>query len=440
MNGEAKKIVSNTLWMIFDKVFILVLNLLVTVRIANYFGSSEYGNYQYAVSIVAILEIIVTFVDARVVKKRYVTVDSDLLVFNATICRAIFSAIAFLVGIIYIIIANRGEQFSIVLIVLLFNAIISNLRFGMTNRFEYLLKSKKTVIAADISSALSSVLQLIAVSFECSIVAISIIALISSVVNLTIITIQYRVEFKSEGKNHFDKQLVAEMIKESLPLAIAASCATLYTRCDSVMLGALMTTAEVGIYSISVKLISVVQIALAPIRESVYPKLIQLHSNNLKEYEKMYVQISSLMTWIYIVGVLFSYVVLPFAFTLLNEEYAEAYPVFQIHVLGTFFMYNAALRAGHFTLINRGKILTYSQIVSVIANIILNYVGITMFGMYGAAIATVLTQAISLFFSNLFFGKDGREVFWWQVKALNPMYAIQLLKSGSFPKARSKKQ
>ena len=84
-------------------------------------------------------------------------------------------------------------------------------------------------------------------------------------------------------------------------------------------------------------------------------------------------------------------------------------------------MYNAALRAGHYTLINRGSILTYSQMVSVIVNIVMNIVGIKYFGMYGAALATVVAQGLSLFVSNLVFGKDGGEVFIWQIKALNPL-------------------
>ena len=68
--GNIKRVLSNTLWMLFDKVFILLLNLIVTVRIANYYGTLGYGTYQYAVSIVALFEILVSFVDARVVKKR----------------------------------------------------------------------------------------------------------------------------------------------------------------------------------------------------------------------------------------------------------------------------------------------------------------------------------------------------------------------------------
>lgn len=421
MSGDLRKILSNTLWMIFDKVFLLVLNLVVTVKIANYFGVMEYGNYQYAVSVVTILEILVAFVDGRVVKKRYIYNDPGNLVYNATICRVIFSVGTALIGLIFIIVAKRGNQFSIMFSILLINSILVNLRFGMANRFEYLLKSKKTVIAADISALLSSILQLTVVQLQGTIITISVIATVSSGVNLCIVAIQYKNEFANKTKLRLDKKLIKDLIKESTPLAIAASCATIYTRCDSVMLGSMMTATEVGIYSISVKLISVVQIAILPIRESVYPKLISLYTKDKNEYARRYIQISSLLTWIYICGVTLSFIILPYAFRILKPEYAEAFQVYKIHVIGTFFMYNAGLRAGHYTLISRGSILTYSQIASVIVNVVLNIVGIKYLGMYGAALATIITQGLSLFVSNLVFGKDGREIFMWQVKAINPL-------------------
>jgi len=421
VSGDLRKILSNTLWMIFDKVFLLVLNLVVTVKIANYFGVMEYGNYQYAVSVVTILEILVAFVDGRVVKKRYIYNDPGNLVYNATICRVIFSVGTALIGLIFIIVAKRGNQFSIMFSILLINSILVNLRFGMANRFEYLLKSKKTVIAADISALLSSILQLTVVQLQGTIITISVIATVSSGVNLCIVAIQYKNEFANKTKLRLDKKLIKDLIKESTPLAIAASCATIYTRCDSVMLGSMMTATEVGIYSISVKLISVVQIAILPIRESVYPKLISLYTKDKNEYARRYIQISSLLTWIYICGVTLSFIILPYAFRILKPEYAEAFQVYKIHVIGTFFMYNAGLRAGHYTLISRGSILTYSQIASVIVNVVLNIVGIKYLGMYGAALATIITQGLSLFVSNLVFGKDGREIFMWQVKAINPL-------------------
>ena len=185
-----------------------------------------------------------------------------------------------------------------------------------------------------------------------------------------------------------------------------------------------MSSAQVGIYSISIKLINAVQIIVGPIRETVFPKFINLYQTDRKKYEYYYVKLTSLLCWGYVVIATFSIFLLPLVFRSLSPEYAEAYPIFKIHLIGSFFIFNAVLRAGHFTLTNDGRILMWAQLISVFLNILLNYIGIRWFGMYGAALATVFTQFISLFLSNLFF-KDGKQVFWWQLKALNPIYIIK---------------
>ena len=37
------KIIKNIGWLIFDRIFILVLQFFIGVKIANYYGSSSYG-------------------------------------------------------------------------------------------------------------------------------------------------------------------------------------------------------------------------------------------------------------------------------------------------------------------------------------------------------------------------------------------------------------
>lgn len=424
-DGNLKRILANTGWMLFDKVFILVLNLVVTVRIANYYGSLGYGTYQYAVSVVALFETLVQFVDARVVKKRYISENPETVVWNATITRMLFSALSLVGGVIYLLFCGETGDYYAIFIVLLVNAILINLRFGMQNRYEYLLRSKKVIIASNIALTVGGVLQLVAVSLHLSILAIVVVTAFSSFLSLSIVYIQYRKEFGRLIHGGYQKELVKGMVRESLPLAIAASCAIIYSRCDSIMIGSMLSKEDVGIYAIAVKLINIVHIGVAPVRESVYPKMIELYSVNKEQYARRYVQITAILTWIYLVGVLASFVVLPYAFSVLKPEYAEAFPIYQVYVIGSFFTYNAGLRAGHYTLTNRGHVLMYSQVISVVVNIILNYALIKTIGVYGAAIATAATLGISLFVSNVFFGEEGREVFKWQLKGLNPVYILK---------------
>ncbi|MDO5157126.1 MAG: flippase [Eubacteriales bacterium] len=414
-------IFNNVAWMIFDKVIILALNLLVTVKIANYYGAEDYGTYQYIVSLVALFEILVAFVDGRVVKKKYVDYQPENVVTNATFCRIFFSIISVLVAVVYMVAAEQDRQFSVMLFLLILKSVLINLRFGFANRYEYLLKSRKIVIAADIGACLGAIMELCAVRMKLPITAIAVISLLQSGINLLIIVIQYKHDFTRLFGKTLDQVLIKEMVKESFPLAIAASCATIYTRCDSVMIGSMLNQTEVGIYSISIKLISIVQIVLIPIRESVYPRLIRLYNEDRVKYEREYIKISSIMTWLYIIGVSISFIVLPNIFDVLNKEYMPALSIYRIHVLGTFFMYNAILRAGHFTLTGDGRILALVQFISVIVNVFLNIVGIHLLGTVGAAVSTVVTQGISLMLSNVLFEGEGRKVFKWQIRALNPL-------------------
>ncbi len=428
MKSDTKKVISNILWMIFDKAFILIINLLVSVKIANYYGSTEYGFYQYVISIVMIMETVLTFVDGRVVKKRYTYIDPDELVYSATIGRIVLAIVTMIIGVTYMIFSKNNFCFNIMMIILLINTILSSLGFGIVNRFEYTLKSKKNVLASNISLIISSLLQLLAIMNDLPVLSLAVISLFSTLTYLIVIIVQYKKEFHNRKKISINKLLMKDIMKESIPLAIAASCATVYAKSDSIMLGTLMTTAEVGIYAVSTKLVSIVQIVLTPIRESVYPSLVRLYVEDKSEYKKKYIRITSILTWICIIGIIFSFWVLPWAFQFLNEEYCAAYSVYKVQVIGAFFMYNAALRAGHLTLIGRGRILVYAQVFSMVLNVILNYFCITYMGIVGAAVATAVTQGLSLFVSNLFFGKEGREIFIWQLVAFNPLRIFKKIK------------
>ena len=58
LTENGKKTIGNILWMLFDKVFKFGFSLLVTVLVANHYGATDYGTYQYAVSMVAMFELL----------------------------------------------------------------------------------------------------------------------------------------------------------------------------------------------------------------------------------------------------------------------------------------------------------------------------------------------------------------------------------------------
>ena len=277
------------------------------------------------------------------------------------------------------------------------------------------------VVASNIANIISAILQLIAVGLNYSIISIVIIVLFSSFIKLLILYYQFKKSFSIKTVTKVDKLLISAIIKESIPLAIAASAATIYARVDQVMIGTILDVKQVGIYSISVQMVSVVAIVISPIQISIYPKMIEWFHSNREMYYKKYQEITSLTTWLYIICSVIAIIIEPIFFDkFFDDSYSKSLDVFKIHIIGTFFMYNAALRSSHFTLTGSTYILMVSQIIAVFINIALNYLMIPVIGINGAAIATVITQFISLFLSNLFFN-NGKDIFWLQLRGLNPM-------------------
>lgn len=423
---RGKNVIKNISWLIFDKVFVLLVGLIVVVRIANHYGPTEYGFYQYALSINTLLGVIVLLADGRVIKKRYNIGNEGHIIYNTTVAKVFLSVVSLILGSIILIIMGKGLKFNIIYFLLLLNNIAINLGFGLQNYFEYQLKSKNVVISSNIATIISSILQLLAISLDYSIVIIVFIIFFSSVLKLGILYIQFKKNYQFKIKTSIDFYIVSEIIIESIPLAIAAAASTIYNQIDQVMLGSMLGVSEVGIYSISNKMISVVAIAITPLQVSIFPKMIDWYSSNRELYYKRYQAITSLSTWIYIMGTVFALLIAPLLFkSFLSDEYIKSLSVFRIHVLGTFFLYNSVIRSSHFTLTGNTHVMMISQIIAVFTNVVLNYILIPSLGAYGAAIATVFTEFTSLFLLNIFF-KSGREVFWLQLKGLNPMNISKL--------------
>ena len=416
-----KKVLKNISWLIFDKLATLLIGLIVIVKIANHYGPSEYGLYQYAISINLLLGVIVLFVDGRVVKKLYPELNDGHIIYNTTWAKVFLSFVSLLLGILLLFIIGKGFKFNSIYIILLINNLVINLGFGFQNFFEYELKSKNIVIASNIANVSSAALQLIAVALSFSITSIVIIILVSSILKLLIIYFQFKYNFSFKIITHIDKPLILDIIKESIPLGIAATAATIYMRIDQVMIGTMLNVDEVGVYSISVQMVSVVAMIISPIQVSIFPRMLEWYNSNRKFYYAKYQALSSFFSWMSVIIIIVSFIVAPFLFNLFfNDSYSNSLNVFNIHVIGTFFMYNAVLRSSHFTLTKGTKVLMKSQILAVFINIGLNYLLIPEIGIYGAAIATVITQFSSLLLSNMFF-EEGKEVFWIQINALNPI-------------------
>lgn len=416
----SNRIIKNIGWLVIDKFLILFLQFFVGVKIANYYGGEIYGEYTYAMAIVAFSPMLLEIMNRRVVKEFY---DKD---FNKTVSvvttfRNILAIAIFLLTIFTYPIFKENILFYFMLVLLTFDNILLTMTMGIENYFEYKLVSKNIVIPNNIIKVISYILQYIGIILGYSILIIPIIRVLGSFFRILILKKFYYKIFKEKVKFLLDKKLIEKIIKDSYYLWVSFIAFIVYTQIDKIMIGKMLGVVDVGIYSIAIQLSGILSILIGPFQNSIYPKMMCLYRTDYNSYKIMYLKVNTIFTQIYFFISILSIIVVKYLFPYIyTQEYTPAILCYGILTVSIFFKANGALQTGHMTLKRITKKSFYKTLFGLVLNIILNLTLIPKYGIYGAAIATSITQVFTIFIVDYFI-KEYREQFFIQLKSFNPL-------------------
>lgn len=426
-----KKIFFNIIWLIFDKVFILLLQFFVGVKIANYYGATLFGQYSYAISLVAFSNIFFELINSRVLKKYYTKNNFNILVFNTNFFKNSIAIILFFIPIIYKFFYKIDDTLFCLLLLLCLDNVLMTATSGIENFFEYKLEAKRIVISNNIVKIISYFLQYICMILNKGIIFIAIVRCIGSLIRVIILKYQYNSSYlgKLENKSvRLDIKLIVKIINESKYLWFSFVSFLIYTQTDRLMINHYLGVEEVGVYTIGMQLSSILAILIGPIQNSLFPKFLELYRNDYQKYYNFYKLTNTIITQFYLIITLISIIVVKYTFKYVySSQYDGAILIYSILAFSVFIKANGSLQTSHMTIKNITKKSFYKTLVSLILNIILNILLIPKYGINGAAIATLITQFIALFLID-FFIKEYQEQAIIQLKSLNLIYLIKEIK------------
>jgi len=431
MNNGIKKIINNIGWLIFDKVFILLLQFFVGVKIANYYGATLFGQYSYAISLVAFSNIFFELINSRVLKKYYTKNNFNILVFNTNFFKNSIAIILFFIPIIYKFFYKIDDTLFCLLLLLCLDNVLMTATSGIENFFEYKLEAKRIVISNNIVKIISYFLQYICMILNKGIIFIAIVRCIGSLIRVIILKYQYNSSYlgKLENKSvKLDIKLIVKIIDESKYLWFSFVSFLIYTQTDRLMINHYLGVEEVGVYTIGMQLSSILAILIGPIQNSLFPKFLELYRDDYQKYYNFYKLTNTIITQFYLIITLISIIVVKYTFKYVySSQYDGAILIYSILAFSVFIKANGSLQTSHMTIKNITKKSFYKTLVSLILNIILNILLIPKYGINGAAIATLITQFIALFLID-FFIKEYQEQAIIQLKSLNLIYLIKEIK------------
>lgn len=202
-----------------------------------------------------------------------------------------------------------------------------------------------------------------------------------------------------------------EIMATSLPMLMTATMAIVTGQTGVIMLGIFRSEAEVGYYSVAVKLAFLTAFILKAVITVAAPKFSNLfYSNKIDELFYVAKKSAKLIFWT-TVPILLSLIVLGKSIiTLLyGSNFIVAYWAMIILIMGNFLTSISGATAMFMNMTGNHKIFRNIIFISVLTNVGLSVLLIPDFGIYGAAVSSmaslVLWSIITLFYIKMKYGK-----------------------------------
>lgn len=196
--------------------------------------------------------------------------------------------------------------------------------------------------------------------------------------------------------------------KNSILLFFINSVATvIYMNSDTTILGILKNDYSVGLYSVAVKIYTIVKQVFNSVILTVIPRLAYLRNNDVRGFERLTKTMISMATVFTIPAAVGIIILRKEIIALISgNSYLETAPTLSILAVAIFFGVLANILAnGVLICMGREKYVVKATIVSAIENVALNFIFIPAFSQNGAAFTTLLAE-MTVFGMSLYYSRD----------------------------------
>lgn len=422
------KIFKNSSWIIGGKIAQMIIGFFVGILTARYLGPSNYGLINVATSYSAFVIPICTLgFNAIFVKCVIDHRDKEGVYLGTGIAlRCITSTVAMVVMLFVVTFINPDDK-ELHLVFFLHSFV---LLFQAFDLFEYWYQSrylsKYPAIFGLIAYTGMAGYRIFLLATNKSVEWFA----VATVLDHAIIAVIYMVYTVPKYKLHlcFSLPVGREMFHTSKHFIISNIMVVIYAQMDKVMIGKMLSNADVGLYSVGVGISGLWTFILIAIINSFRPSIVEAYNVNRKKYKKQLVSLYSIIIW---TSIFVSLGICLFAkwmiLLLYGKEYIGAISALRIVTWYTGFSYLGVARNIWTVCEEKQRYEKFFAFSGVVANLLLNFMLIPVLGINGAAIASLSTQIVTNVLVPLC-NKNTRENSIHILKAFNPKNILLLFK------------
>ncbi|WP_410984293.1 flippase [Bacillus cereus] len=403
---KVNKFTSNTIWLILERVFQLVLGLVVGIWTARYLGPSNYGVLNYGASFVAFFSVICSLGLENVIIKYFVDYPkkNNVILFSAITIRLVVSIISILVIYFIVSITHYNEKIIIAVIMLQSLALIFNSLDTIDYWFQSRLMSMYVVIAKSIARLFASIWKVYLLVSGASLQFFALSGAIEAmVVGIILLVIYFK---KNSIHVSFSRYYSKELLLNSYHFILSGLLVTLFTQMDRIMLGNLIGQESVGVYSVASTIATLWYFVPLAVINSSRPIILKKRQVSIPEYQLSLKRLYSFIFWL---GVLVAVFITLFSNVIIKSLYGRQYieAAIPLAILIWASVFSLLGTARNIWIVSEGvnKYTKYYFLIGMFVNFVLNYIFINLFGVLGSAIATLIAQITTTIMAPMLFKK-----------------------------------
>ncbi|SNB46606.1 flippase [Geobacter sp. DSM 9736] len=420
-------IIANTGWLFADRIIRMGIGLLVSVWVARYLGPSQFGLLNFATAFVALFAAFSTLgLDGIVVRELVRHPDDRREILGSAIFLRLAGSLVTIVSAAGIIsLLRQGEELPRLMVMIISIGTLFQTLDVIDFWFQSRVLSKYTVMAKNGAFIIAAFLKAILILRGAPLIFFAWAALLELVLAAAGLVFFYR---RNGGR--IREWLVRgarcrSLLADSWPLILSGLSIAVYMKIDLVMLGKMAGDQAVGIYSAATKMSEVWYFIPMAIVSSIFPSVIRAREKDESLYYRRMQRLFSFMAALsFSIAVPMTFLASLVVVPLFGEQYAAAGPVLAVHIWASLFVFYGVAQSPWDLAENLTRLALFRMAFGAIINVALNIILIPAYGVMGAAVATVISQAFSSVILNLIHPRT-REIFYLQVKGLFFLKALR---------------
>lgn len=387
-----RKVFENSSWLLIDKISKLFPGILVLALLARHLGPRVFGIWNYTIAFSAIMGSIAVLGMDKLVIKELMAADEEHSRIVSTIAFMRLLAAMLCMG-VSIFLVHRMNPDPVYLLCIIFTSFTVLFQsFDVMDGFYQVSNSLKTAIVPKVVVfLLFCMFKCIAIFYDAPLLTFLWLSLLELATTYVWILGRYTLHYAPLSLRQVNFRMARRLLGDSWMLIMANLLVVLFMKVDNILLNILATPEELGNYVVAVRISELWYALPTVVSTAMLPMLFR------KKEEDQAAYLHVLGRWLRIsclISVLLAIVISMSAGMLMQLLYGAAYAtaagILRIHIWSAIPVFMMMVMVQYLFVEGKYKLYLYSNMISLVLNIVINLVLIPRMGGKGAAIATVV--------------------------------------------------